>query len=266
MTSTPRFRACSIEASDPQPVPPRPPRPRTTRGMRWRTRGPDRRPHPSRLRARCGTRRPRRSRQASNQIPSSQNWKDLEHVREALLRVGERLHPRRRIAVLLVPPHEVTKRCPVSRTISSRSSAREALVVAERRPQPDALAAKVLADQLGRDPQLLAERHRRRLGKHRLGVRALRRGSARPGTRRGCRCAAGGRRAASPRAARSRRGVQQRPPAEKEGARRLELLVQAREQADAAARRVRVERGAVLRHVRADEPREPLADRGGLVS
>jgi hypothetical protein len=58
--------------------------------------------------------------------------------------------------------------------------------------------------------------------------------------------------------------VQQRAAAEKEGARRLELLVQAREQTDASARRVRVERGAVLRHVRPDEPREPLADRGGL--
>ena len=58
--------------------------------------------------------------------------------------------------------------------------------------------------------------------------------------------------------------VQERPAADEERARRLELLVQAREQLDAAARRLRFERAAVLRHVRPEEAREPLADRGGL--
>ena len=45
-------------------------------------------------------------------------------------------------------------------------------VVAERRPQPDALAAEVLADQVRGERELLAERDRRRLGEDRLGVGA----------------------------------------------------------------------------------------------
>ena len=114
-------------------------------------------------------------------------------------------------------------------------------------------------------PELLAQRDGRRLGEHRLGPSRPRRGSARRGTRRGCRCAAGCRRAASRRAARSRRaraaacGRRRRTCTARRAPRAA-----AASRRDAAARRVGVERGAVLRHVGADEAREPLADRGGL--
>ena len=46
----------------------------------------------------------------------------------------------------------------------------EPAVVAERRPQADALAAQVLADQLRGERQLLAERNGWRLRKQRLHV------------------------------------------------------------------------------------------------
>ena len=190
---------------------------------------------------------------------------DLEHVREALLRVGERLHPRRGVAVLLVPaPRGDEAVSGVADDLEQVGAVAEPAVVAERRPEPDALAAEVLADQLRRHAQLLAERHRRRLGKHRLGLRTL--GAIAHVAKHDV--AVGVLLEVEERRARERldrvERVQQRAAAEKEGARRLELLVQAREQTDASARRVRVERSAVLRHVRADEPREPLADRGGL--
>jgi hypothetical protein len=58
--------------------------------------------------------------------------------------------------------------------------------------------------------------------------------------------------------------VQERPAADEEGARSLELAVELGEQLDAAARRVRVERIAVLGNVWTDEAREALADRRGL--
>ena len=59
-------------------------------------------------------------------------------------------------------------------------------------------------------------------------------------------------------------GVEEGATADEERARRLELLVQPREQRDAAARRLGVERAAVLRHVGPEEAREPLADRSRL--
>jgi hypothetical protein len=58
--------------------------------------------------------------------------------------------------------------------------------------------------------------------------------------------------------------VQERPAADEEGARRLELAVELGEQPDAAARRVGVERIAVLGNVWTDEACEALADRRGL--
>jgi len=58
--------------------------------------------------------------------------------------------------------------------------------------------------------------------------------------------------------------VQERPAAEEEGARSLELAVELGEQVDAATCRLRVERKAVLRNVWTDEAREALADRRGL--
>jgi hypothetical protein len=58
--------------------------------------------------------------------------------------------------------------------------------------------------------------------------------------------------------------VQERPAAEEECARSLELAVELGEQVDAAARRLRVERKAVLGNVWTDEAREALADRRGL--
>jgi hypothetical protein len=58
--------------------------------------------------------------------------------------------------------------------------------------------------------------------------------------------------------------VQQRPAAEEEGAWSLELAVELGQQVDATARRLRVERKAVLRNVWTDEARKALADRRGL--
>ena len=58
--------------------------------------------------------------------------------------------------------------------------------------------------------------------------------------------------------------VQERPAAEEEGARSLELAVELGEQVDAAARRLRVEREAVLGNIWTDEAREALPDRRGL--
>ena len=58
--------------------------------------------------------------------------------------------------------------------------------------------------------------------------------------------------------------MQERAPAEEERARRLQLCVQPREQADTAPGHVGVEGGAILRDVRPDEPREALPDRRRL--
>ena len=190
---------------------------------------------------------------------------DLEQVREALLRVGERLHPRGRVAVLLVaaPGGDVA----VARLVDDLEQVgppAEPAVVAERRAQADALAAEVLADQLRGERELFAERNGWRLREHRLGLGSDRRGTARLGRRRGCRCAAGCRRAPSPRAARAhrararacarRRRTCTAPRAPRAGGR-------------AAPRHAALSRGRappVLRHVRAEEAREPLADRGRL--
>ena len=133
--------------------------------------------------------------------------RDLEQVREALLRVGERLHlPRRRVAVLLVPAPRGDEA--MARLADDREQVgpvAQAAVVAERRPQPDAVAAEVLADQLRGEPELLARARPPASRGARPRSRCPPRGSARRGRRRGCRCAAGCRRAASPPAARSRR-------------------------------------------------------------
>ena len=127
----------------------------------------------------------------------------------------------------------------------------EPAVVAERRSQPDALAPEILADQLRREPELLPERDMRRLGKHRLDLGAL--GAvadvAEDDVAVGVLLDVEQLRACE-RLDRVER-VQERASADEEGARRLELLVQPGEQADAATGRVRVERGPVLRHVRA---------------
>ena len=140
----------------------------------------------------------------------------------------------------------------------------QAAVVAERRPQPDALAAEVLADQLRGEAELLAERDGRCLGQHRLGVAAL--GAvahvAEDDVAIGVLLDVEERRSGE-RLERVER-VQERAAADEERAGRLELLVQAGEQGDAAAGRLRVEGAAVLRHVGPDEAREPFADRGGL--
>ena len=137
-------------------------------------------------------------------------------------------------------------------------------VVAERRAQPDALAAEVLADQLRREPQLLAQRDVRRLGQHRLvlGALGLVADVAEDDVAVGVLLDVEQRRPGE-RLERVER-VQQRAAADEERAGRLELLVQAAQQRDTAARRVGIERRAVLRHVGADEAREPLADRGRL--
>jgi hypothetical protein len=58
--------------------------------------------------------------------------------------------------------------------------------------------------------------------------------------------------------------VEERAAAEKERARRLELLVQPSQQADAAPRRLGLECAPVLRHLGADEARESFAHRGRL--
>jgi hypothetical protein len=58
--------------------------------------------------------------------------------------------------------------------------------------------------------------------------------------------------------------VQERPAAEEERARRLELAMQPGEQRHAAPRRLGIERVPVLRDIRAEETREALADSRGL--
>jgi hypothetical protein len=58
--------------------------------------------------------------------------------------------------------------------------------------------------------------------------------------------------------------VQERPAADEERAGRTKLLVQPGEERDAATRRLGVERGPVLRNLRAEEARQPLSDRGRL--
>ena len=138
------------------------------------------------------------------------------------------------------------------------------LVVAERRAEPDALAAEVPADQVGRERKLLAKRDRRRLRKHRFGVRAE---CAVPDVAEH-HVAVGvlldveeGR--AGERLDRVQ-SVQQRAPAEEERAGRFELLVQPGEEGDTAPGRRRVERAAVLRHLRAEEARKSFPHRGRL--
>ncbi len=90
---------------------------------------------------------------------------DLEQIGEAFLGVAERLHPRRRVAVLLVAPPRGD--VAVARLLDDPEQVgpvAEAAVVAERCAQSDALTAEVLADELGCPRQLLAQRNGRRLG------------------------------------------------------------------------------------------------------
>ena len=120
---------------------------------------------------------------------------------------------------------------------------RIALVVAERRSQADELAAEVLADQLRGEAELLAQRNVRRLGDHRLLLAPL--GAvadvAEDDVAVGVLLNVEERRAGE----RLERVecVQERPSADEERARRLELLVQPSEERNAPAGRVGVERG-----------------------
>src|SRR5262249_5938176 len=101
---------------------------------------------------------------------------DLEDSGKALFRVCERLHPRRRVAVLLVPAPRGDK--PVAGLgddLEQVCPPPKPAVVPERRPQADTVAAEILADQLRGPRQLLTERNRRRLREH-----GLRRGAVRP--------------------------------------------------------------------------------------
>src|SRR6185312_16434482 len=84
--------------------------------------------------------------------------RNLEDLREAFLGVGERLYPRRRVAVLLVaaPGGDVAVAC-LPDDLEQVGPVAQAAVVPERRPQPDALTTEVLPDQLRREGEFLAE-------------------------------------------------------------------------------------------------------------
>src|SRR5262249_61747659 len=96
-------------------------------------------------------------------------------ARVALFGVGERLHPRCRIAAGLVPPPGCDEAVPGALDeLEQVGPTSQAAVVAKRSADADALAAEGLADQLRRELQLLAERDVRRLGDDGLRLGALR--------------------------------------------------------------------------------------------
>jgi hypothetical protein len=121
----------------------------------------------------------------------------------------------------------------------------------------------VPAQQLRREGELLAQRDVRRLRDHGLALAA--RGVAHVAEHD---VAVGVllhvEEAGRERTLDGRQRVQERAPAEEDRGRRLQVGMDAREGLEATARRLRIERVAVLRHVGPEEARQAFADRGRL--